>query len=141
MRGKWSNNYGNNQEFAEIVVDGHMWFSLSSVEIHVWVCQHGDPKVDLNCPDGNGYASETLFPTVDLNNVNKAFWCGFQLTKEAILHELIADKASFDHVEQWSPPACLLDPEVLSHSLADGAWDTAYQQYRSWYKKQKKLCR
>ncbi|KAL4068363.1 hypothetical protein V8B97DRAFT_2024919 [Scleroderma yunnanense] len=131
--GKWSNNYGNNQEFAEIVVDGHTWFSLSSVEIHVWV--------DLNCPDGNGYASGTLFPTVDLDNVDKAFWHGFQLTKEAILRELIADKASFDRVGQWSPPARLLDPEVLSRSLADGAWDTAYQRYRSWYKKQKKLCR
>ncbi|KAL4069360.1 hypothetical protein J3A83DRAFT_4250782 [Scleroderma citrinum] len=139
--GKWSNNYGNNQEFAEIVVDGHTWFSLSSVEIHVWVRQHGDPKVDLNCPDGNGYASGTLFPTVDLDNVDKAFWHGFQLTKEAILRELIADKASFDRVGQWSPPARLLDPEVLSRSLADGAWDTAYQRYRSWYKKQKKLCR
>ncbi|KAL4077886.1 hypothetical protein J3A83DRAFT_4217620 [Scleroderma citrinum] len=114
-------------EFAEIVIDGHMWFSLSSVEIHVWVCQHGDPKVDLNCPDGDGYASRTLFPMVDLDNVDKAFWWGFQLTKEAILHELIADKASFNRVEQWSPPARLLDPEVLSRSLADGAWDTAYQ--------------
>ncbi|KAL4070271.1 hypothetical protein J3A83DRAFT_4241683 [Scleroderma citrinum] len=127
-------------EFAEIVVDGHTWFLLSSVEIHVWVHQHGDPKVDLNCPDGDGYASGTLFPTVDLDNVDKAFWRGFQLTKEAILRELIADKASFDRVEQWSPPARLLDPKVLSCSLADGAWDTAYQRYHSWYKKQKKLC-
>ncbi|KAL4070117.1 hypothetical protein V8B97DRAFT_2104427 [Scleroderma yunnanense] len=127
MCGKWSNNYGNNQEFAEIIIDGHMWFSLSSAEIHVWVCQHSDPKVGLNCPDGDGYASRTLFPTVDLDNVDKAFWHGFQLTKEAILHKLLADKVSFDYVEQWSPPACLLDPKVLSHSLADGAWDTAYQ--------------
>ena len=56
-RGEWSSDYGKLQGFSEIVVDGHMWFSLSSVTIHVWVRQHGNSKIDLSCSDGNGYSS------------------------------------------------------------------------------------
>ena len=44
------------QEFAWIAVDGHSWFSLSSVEIHLWVRQRGT-KMDLNHSNGDGYAS------------------------------------------------------------------------------------
>jgi len=54
LRGKWSGDYGDGEEFAQIVVDGHTWFSLSSAEIHVWVRQHG-AKLDLT--NGDGYAS------------------------------------------------------------------------------------
>ena len=52
--GEWSGDYGDGEEFAWIVIDGHMWFSLSLAEIHVWVRQHG-AKLDLMNSDG--YAS------------------------------------------------------------------------------------
>jgi len=52
--GKWSDDYGDGEEFARIVVDGHTWFSLSLAEIHVWVHQHS-AKLDLTNSDG--YAS------------------------------------------------------------------------------------
>jgi len=54
-RGEWSDDYGDGEEFTQIVVDArHTWFSLSSAKIHVWVRQHG-AKLDLTNSDG--YAS------------------------------------------------------------------------------------
>ena len=32
---EWKKLVGD--EFADVVVDGHTWFSLSSISIHVWV--------------------------------------------------------------------------------------------------------
>lgn len=43
-------------EFADVVVDGHTWFSLSSVSIHVWVClpDHG---IDIDRPIHGSYST------------------------------------------------------------------------------------
>ena len=71
---------------------------------------------------------------VDLDNINKAFQDGLQLTKGAVLRQLMTDEALFDRVEQWSPPTCLLDAGVLRQSIADGAWATAYGRYCTWHK-------
>jgi len=42
-------------DFAQMVVDGHTWLSISSVEIHVWVRQPGDSDINLDCLPGDGY--------------------------------------------------------------------------------------
>ena len=59
---QWANNYGDGQNFVRIAVDGHTWFSLASVEIHLWVHQHS-AKIDLNCSNGDGYASGVCYFT------------------------------------------------------------------------------
>ena len=43
-------------ETSQVVVNKHMWFSLSSVEIHVWIHKPGASKIDINSVDGDGYA-------------------------------------------------------------------------------------
>jgi len=44
----WSEfSSANAGDFAQIVVDGHTWLSLSLVEIHVWVHQAGDSDLNL----------------------------------------------------------------------------------------------
>ena len=52
---KWTSSYGKKGVFTPVVVDGHTWFSLSLVEIHIWVHQPGKSTIDLNCLD-DGYA-------------------------------------------------------------------------------------
>ena len=49
---KWKGDLGP-QDFASVVVDGHTWFSLSSVEIHAWTCEDGPINVD--CLDSDRY--------------------------------------------------------------------------------------
>jgi len=52
-RRKWRGSLGVD-EFAHVDIDRHIWFSLSSVEIHLWICQASG--LDIDCKDGNGYA-------------------------------------------------------------------------------------
>ena len=54
---KWARNYGNAKEYASITVDEHTWFTLSSVEIHIWTRLPGQSKIDLSRLDGDCYAS------------------------------------------------------------------------------------
>ena len=51
---EWNSRVGD-VEFARVVVGGHKWFAVSSVEIHVWICWPGDLEVDLDHSDGNYY--------------------------------------------------------------------------------------
>ena len=80
------------------------------------------------------FPGQTLYPIVNLDNVNNAFHHGLQLIKEAVLHELTTDNVTSDWVEQWSPPLHLLDADISRRALVDGAWDTAYERYCSWRK-------
>ena len=45
----------NAGDFAQTVVGGHTWLSLSSVEIHVWVRQPGNSDINLDRLDGDGH--------------------------------------------------------------------------------------
>ena len=53
----WMSRYGDAQEYARVVIDGHTWFSLSSIELHVWIQKPGELKIDLDSLRGDGYAS------------------------------------------------------------------------------------
>ncbi|KIM59253.1 hypothetical protein SCLCIDRAFT_27511 [Scleroderma citrinum Foug A] len=66
----------NAGDFAQTVVDGHTWLSLSSVEIHVWVHQPGDSDINLDRLDSDGHTVGTLFPTIDVDDVNGTFQRG-----------------------------------------------------------------
>lgn len=52
----WMSRYGDAQEYAQVVIDGHTWFSLSSIELHVWIQKPGELKIDLDSLRGDGYA-------------------------------------------------------------------------------------
>ncbi|KAI6039378.1 hypothetical protein EDC04DRAFT_2895317 [Pisolithus marmoratus] len=113
-----------------VVVDGHTWFTLSSVEIHVWTRQHGMSRIDLGHMDGDGYTYGTLYPTFALGDVNHAFHRGLELLKQEALLELKTVNTSqelFDGMAAWSPPSCPLNPMLLTALLSYGAWTTAYR--------------
>ena len=52
-RRNWRGSLGVD-EFAHVDIDDHIWFSLASVEIHLWICQAGE--LDIDRKDGDGYA-------------------------------------------------------------------------------------
>ena len=51
---EWNNSVGD-AEFARVVVGGHQWFAVLSVQIHVWIRWPGDSGVNLDHLDGNYY--------------------------------------------------------------------------------------
>lgn len=129
---EWTSRLGD--EFEQIVDDGHTWLSLSSVEIHIWTRQAGNSKIELSDTDGNGYAFGTLFPTVNLGDINHAFQRGLELVKGRVLAELEsinADRALFDRAAAWSPP-CPLESATLRSAFEYGVWAMAYDRYAHW---------
>ena len=52
---EWTSSCGNSQ-YARVVADGYTWFSLSSVELHVWIRKPSESKIDLDSMSGDGYA-------------------------------------------------------------------------------------
>jgi len=84
--------------------------------------------------------NQTLFPTIDLEDVNGTFQRGLQLIKEAAVREMKAgdvEERVLDDVEEWSPPPCLLNAALLSQDLQKAALDTAYGRYVRWRSKLK----
>ena len=76
-----------------------------------------------------------LYPIIDLDDVNRMFRKGLLRIRDAIVLELNAlseDIMLVDAVENWSPPADLMDPDVLLATLMRRAWSTAYLRYVSW---------
>ena len=70
---------------------------------------------------------QTLYPTIELTNVESAFHCGITLHKEEALglEAIQADEVLYNRMEAWSPPS-LLDEESFTTSLVNGAWAMAY---------------
>ena len=52
---EWKQRVG--EEFADVVVGGHSWFSLSSVVVHVWVRPPGDLSIDIDRPVLGSYTT------------------------------------------------------------------------------------
>ena len=70
-----------------------------------------------------------IYPTVALNNVDNALWCSFELTNVLLLTELDAlgvGKVLSECMENWMPPACIINSEECLCALLEGAWNTSY---------------
>ncbi|KAI6135877.1 hypothetical protein EV401DRAFT_2095709 [Pisolithus croceorrhizus] len=104
---EWRCHLGDMNDIAQVIVDGHTWFSLLSVEIHLWMQQPGDSKLDIDHQEGGGYAFGMLYPTINLSDIDKAFWCGLDLVKEAAVLELNqlagVEQAMIHSMEDWIP--------------------------------------
>ena len=65
---------------------------------------------------------QSLYPAVDLKDVDKAFWHGLELTKVTILRLNIPGV----DLNDWLLPTPIIEPEDYLGALVDGAWETAY---------------
>ena len=77
-----------------------------------------------------------LYPIVDLDDVNRNFRKGLLRIRDAITLKLSVmgeDIMLVDAVENWSPPAELMDLDMLRMTLMCGAWSMAYLRYAYWY--------
>ena len=55
MEDEWPGIHGDAEKYAEVVVDDYSWFSLSSVELHIWTHKPGAMNIDVDCKGGDGY--------------------------------------------------------------------------------------
>ena len=54
---EWLAFRSDEDEFGQVEVDDFSWFSLAYAEIHLWVRSPGNSAINLDCLDGNSYAS------------------------------------------------------------------------------------
>ena len=158
-RAEWT-SYASAEGFTSVTADGYTWFSLASVEFHLWIRKPGESKIRMHCLDEDSYAygvclrfvfqrfstddiehyrSQTIYPNVALDNVKNAFWRGLELTKALILAtlgNLEEDKALLHCVGNWTPPPRVINPGKCLKALSKAAWATSYDRYFDWHKKQ-----
>jgi len=53
--GQFAGNFGRSTRYSQITAAGHLWFSLKSVEIHVWTREPGGGAIDVDSRQA-GYA-------------------------------------------------------------------------------------
>ena len=46
--GQFAGNFGRSTGYSQIAATGHLWFSLKSVEIHVWTREPGGGAIDVD---------------------------------------------------------------------------------------------
>ncbi|KIM59841.1 hypothetical protein SCLCIDRAFT_27076 [Scleroderma citrinum Foug A] len=137
-RAEWT-SYASAEGFTSVTMDSYTWFSLTSVEFHLWIHKPGELKIRMHCLDEDSYAYRMIYPNVAFDNVKNTFWCGLELTKTLILAtlgNLEEDKALLDCVGNWTPPPRIINPDKCLKALSKGAWATSYDRYFDWCKKQ-----
>jgi len=78
------------------------------------------------------FNDQTLYPDVNLSNVNEVFQRGLALIKNAVIAELPAGIVDTG-VEEWLPPDPLLDEGTFRWRLVMAAKETAYERYCRWH--------
>ena len=79
---------------------------------------------------------QTLYPEVELDDVDRALLHGLELTKAMIVESKLP---GIGDLEDWLLPTRMVQPARYAYALEGGAWDTAYSRYCKWCKKQKNL--
>jgi len=52
---EWT-DYASAEGFSLVTADGHTWFSISSVQFHLWIRKPGESKIRMDCFDEDSYA-------------------------------------------------------------------------------------
>ncbi|KIM55659.1 hypothetical protein SCLCIDRAFT_30206 [Scleroderma citrinum Foug A] len=133
---QWECHHENPQEYAEVVIDGHMWLSLASVKFHVWIHKNGALKIDVDSLDRDGYTFGMIYSTIELDAMDSALQHGLQLTKATILKLNIP---GIGHLEDWLLPTHVVKPVHYADALTNGVQTMAYNHYHVWRKEQDKL--
>ena len=143
------------ETYSPVVVDKHTWFSLSSVEFHVWICKPGALKININSVDGDDYAFgvsihliyqgsnvdsniihslyQMLYSNTKLDAVDSIFQHSLTFTKVIILE---LDIPGIGNLEDWSLPTHVVKLALYEYVLMNGVLDMAYGCYCTWHKSQ-----
>ena len=79
---------------------------------------------------------QTLYPNVRLDDIEHTFHCGITLLKEEALklETFQVEELLYNCLKAWSPPS-LLNEELFTTALVNGAWAMAYSRYVHWHNK------
>ncbi|KAG1775833.1 hypothetical protein EV702DRAFT_1046712 [Suillus placidus] len=119
---------------TSVIVAGHTWCNINAARFHIWV--RGNTPIDVNVDDGPDVAHGTLFPEIDMDNVNNMMRRGL-----ARMHDHLADllqvldpQSNVSLIRQHDPLFPInLDWDHCRNNFLIAAEETAHAWYIEWY--------
>ncbi|KAG2122142.1 hypothetical protein DEU56DRAFT_917941 [Suillus clintonianus] len=120
-----------------VVVEGHTWCSVESVEFVVWV--RGDEAINLETRDPALMAEGTLYPVDNMDSVMDMIQKGVEAMREQIISMAKAIDPDVDVVALQDPTIKFrIRKDDIITKIAGAMRETAYRRYAAWYKKASK---
>ncbi|KAG1811845.1 uncharacterized protein BJ212DRAFT_496733 [Suillus subaureus] len=115
-----------------IVIAGHTWCHLASVQFHVWV--RGDEPINVDDTNNELLARGTLFPNQDMDEVEAMIKKGMEMTQDCLANfsQKVAPGGDISALRNSNASLTFYWHHLLA-SLAVAVEDTAYARYCSWY--------
>ncbi|KAG1905097.1 uncharacterized protein F5891DRAFT_1183803 [Suillus fuscotomentosus] len=128
-----STDEGNPTLGRPIVVGGHMWASLRSVHLKVWL--RGAQNIDIDSVDPNLVADGSLFPADDdIHVVMAMIRLGAQAVRQSLVDLSQTMLPNMDVAPLQDPSIRFqLDGGDFVDKLVGGMTKTAYNRYQRWY--------
>ncbi|KAG2745124.1 hypothetical protein P692DRAFT_20697346, partial [Suillus brevipes Sb2] len=117
-----------------IVVAGHTWCSISAARFQVWV--RGDTPIDIDVNDGPDVAYGTLFPDLDMNDVNALIKRSLSRMRDSIVLCLQESDPQFDTSPMLQHDIRFpfkLEWDLCRDNFLISAEQTAHKRYIAWY--------
>ncbi|KAG0691997.1 hypothetical protein DFH29DRAFT_1009632 [Suillus ampliporus] len=119
---------------SSVVVAGHTWCNINAVHFQVWV--RGNTPIDIDVDDGPDVAHGTLFPDVDMENIDNMIKRGLgrMCDRLAALLEVLDPQFDASPIRQHDLmfPVALHWDHCCDNFLIT-AEETAHAQYIEWY--------
>ncbi|KAG2738952.1 hypothetical protein P692DRAFT_20655375, partial [Suillus brevipes Sb2] len=117
-----------------VVVAGHTWCKISAVRFQIWV--RGEDPIDVNVDDGPDVAFGTLFPDIEMDDVNDVMKRGLVMMRDRLAALLQSLDPQFDvnPIMQHNPIFPLkLNWNHCCDNFLIAAEETAHSRYIQWY--------
>ncbi|KAG1774501.1 hypothetical protein EV702DRAFT_1200311 [Suillus placidus] len=119
---------------TSVVVAGHTWCNINAAHFQIWV--RGNTPIDVNVDDGPDVAHGTLFPEIDMDNVNNMMRRGLARMRDhlADLLQALDPQSDVSLIRQHDPLFPInLDWDHCRDNFLIAAEETAHAWYIEWY--------
>ncbi|KAG2353861.1 hypothetical protein BDR07DRAFT_1431584 [Suillus spraguei] len=118
---------------------GHTWQHPITATVSTWL-RRPDGSFNMNDEDSDFHAIASLFPARDgLEDVEHVFRRTLERVRDYVISLIKTrsprdvDSSAFNPIRRWSPPASLINWDVLADEIIVGAKQTGYGRYATWH--------
>ncbi|KAG1750613.1 uncharacterized protein EDB91DRAFT_1078623 [Suillus paluster] len=119
---------------SSVIVTGHTWCCINAVRYQIWV--RGNTLIDIDVDDGPNVAHGTLFPQIDMDNVNNMIKRGLSRMRDqlAALFQVLVPQFDTSPIMQHNITFPVsLDWDHCCENFIVAAKETAHAWYIEWY--------
>ncbi|KIJ59149.1 hypothetical protein HYDPIDRAFT_170938 [Hydnomerulius pinastri MD-312] len=122
---------------ARVMVAGHNWCNISSVDYYVWVKQD-DKQIDIDNPNNMVHdhciLTRIFLPDIEMEDVKLMIKKGLLKARDSIVTFCKKlDPEADTRALQSAEIVCVVDWEICQMALVAAATATAHDRYQGWY--------